>query len=172
MPFHPSSCPAFKCSESEGDYYLGWIEKSTYVTIVCALWCLSPSWMLSECSDGDCPGSVMSSLLLTLITSCVMRLHMCCAKSQIAVLIWDSLVLELVVSVLSCLTGLFGNKRPWTVCLWLPVSGLCYLTVPVVGNFELMSVKPALATPGFLFIAVSSHVSSDLTPKILNLLTV
>lgn len=127
--------------------------------------CLHP-----ECSDGDCPGSVVSSLLLTLITSCVMRLHMYCAKSQIAVLIWDSLVLELVVSVLSCLTGLFGNKPPWTVCFWLLVSGPCYLTVPVGGNFELTNVKPALPTPGFLSIAVSSHVSSDLTPEILNLL--
>lgn len=52
------------------------------------------------------------------------------------------------------------------------MSSPCYVTVPVAGNFELINVKAALARAGFLFIAVSSHVASDLAPKILNLLLV
>lgn len=49
------------------------------------------------------------------------------------------------------------------------MSSPCYLTVPVAGNFELVNVKAALARAGLLFIAVSSLVASDLTPKTLKL---
>lgn len=50
----------------------------------------------------------------------------------------------------------------------MTVSSPCYLAVAV--NCELINVKAALGAAELLFLAVHSHVVSDLTPKILNLL--
>lgn len=77
--------------------------------------------MLYECADGDCLGSVMSSLLLTLITSCVMRLHMCSANSQITILISGSRLLEFFAPVLPCLAA-----------IWEQTSLNCLPLIPVL----------------------------------------
>lgn len=85
--------------------------------------------MLYECSDGSCLGSVMSSLLLTLITSCVMRPHAYSANSQIIVPVSDSGAPCVVL--LACATW-EQTSQNWLPLIPILIPGVCQQPVLVI----------------------------------------
>lgn len=83
--------------------------------------------MLCEGSGGGCPGSVVGSLLLALITGFIEALLI--AKSQSSS---ETPVLELVAPMMSSLTVLFGSRAPrstssgsWSILVPVPVILQC-----------------------------------------------
>lgn len=111
----------------------------------------------------------MSSLLLTLITSCVMRLLLIAKSLSLFQTLWCWILVLLCCPACLCYLGadlresIASNSNPdsWSV----PLTSPYYPVGSVAGCYELLNVKSALATAVFLFTAVSSRGASDFTPR-------